>query len=92
MHAMLLANQDALEVDDLLGYAEAAGVSTEAVADDLASGRCRRHVLVDVHGALQSGVAGTPAFFVDGRRYEGGWTDADRFAAALVDAAAAKQD
>ena len=39
MHDLLFENQDALEPDDLLGYAEAAGVDPAVVAADLASRR-----------------------------------------------------
>src|SRR5215831_6635570 len=41
MHAMLFANTDALDVDDLLGYAAAAGVDAAAVAEDLSTGAKR---------------------------------------------------
>ena len=92
MHQMLFANQDALEIDDLLGYAEAAGVDVEAVADDLDRRIERRRVRVDIDGGLRSGVSGTPTFFINGRRYEGNWTDPDAFAGALAEAAAARQD
>ena len=83
MHDILYKNQDALEVDDLLGYAEAAGVDAMAVAHDLSSGRQRHRVRADYHSAMQSGVSGTPTFFINGVRYDGSWSDADAFAAAL---------
>lgn len=92
MHQMLFANQDALEVDDLLAYAEAAGVERQAIADDLSRRAERRRVRVDIDGGLRSGVSGTPTFFINGRRYDGNWTDPDEFAAALAEAAAARQD
>jgi len=92
MHDILFANQDALEVDDLLGYAEAVGVDSRAVAEDLAKGTERRRVRSDLDGGLRSGVTGTPAFFINGARYTGNWTDPDSFAAALAETAAASQD
>lgn len=87
MHNMLFANQDALDIDDLLGYAQAAGVDVEAVAQDLAQRRERGRVRADVQGAMRCGVGGTPTFFINGHRYEGNWTDAERFAAVLEAAA-----
>lgn len=87
VHDMLFENQDALEIDDLLGYAEAAGVDVEAVAEDLSSGAQRERVRRDVESGFGSGVGGTPAFFVNGAPFAGAWEDADRFAAALEDAA-----
>jgi NhaA family Na+:H+ antiporter len=88
MHNMLFANQDALEIDDLLGYAGAAGVDVVAVAEDLSRRIERRRVRADADGGLRCGVCGTPTFFVNGSRYEGKWTDISRFAAALAEAAA----
>jgi protein-disulfide isomerase len=77
MHDMLFANQDALEIDDLLGYADAAGGVADEVADDLSWGAARARVRADVESAYRSDVNGTPTFFVNGSRYEGPWTDPD---------------
>ena len=87
MHAMLFENQDALEPDDLLGYAEAAGADIAAVAADLSTGAQRARVERDRRTGIDSGVSGTPAFFVNGRRFDGDWTDADAFTEALHAAA-----
>jgi protein-disulfide isomerase len=87
MHAMLFENQDALEIDDLLGYAEAAGADIEKVASDLSTGAMRPRVEHHIRLGMQDGVSGTPAFFVNGRRFQGDWTDADGFTAALQAAA-----
>ena len=86
MHDMLYENQDALEIDDLLGYAEASGADRDAVAEDLASGAMRARVRADYRSGVRAGVRGTPTFFVNGRRFMGDWTDANRFIAFLQDA------
>jgi protein-disulfide isomerase len=83
MHAMLYENQDALELDDLLGYADAAGAEIAAVASDLSTGAQRGRVERDLRAGLEAGVSGTPAFFINGRRFDGNWTDADAFTEAL---------
>lgn len=83
MHDMLFENQDALSIDDLLGYADAAGVDVDGVAEDLSAGARRRRVEADVASGMRSGVDGTPAFFVNGSRFMGDWSDASAFAAAL---------
>jgi len=91
MHDILFANQDALDIDDLLGYAEAAGVDVTAVADDLSSRAQRIRVHNDVSSGMRSGVHGTPVFFVNGTLYEGSWSEQEMFAAALREAASTPQ-
>lgn len=83
MHDILFHNQDALEIDDLIDYAEACGVDTEAVAGDLASGRHRPRVRADFEIGMDAGAVVTPTFFVNGRRFDGNWCDAEEFADAL---------
>ena len=87
MHAILFENQDALEMDDLLGYADAAGADVADVAADLALGARRQRVEYDIQRAVADGVSATPVFFVNGRRLDGDWSDADAFTAALQVAA-----
>lgn len=90
MHDMLYENQDALETDDLLGYAEAAGADRALVASDLSTGATTARVRADFKSGIRSGVNGTPTFFVNGRRFDGAWADPAAFASALR--AAARQD
>jgi protein-disulfide isomerase len=85
MHDVVLENQDALQRDELIEYATAAGVDPAAVADDLASGAKRQRVQRDVASGMRSGVRGTPTFFVNGRRFEGDWTDPSALTEALQD-------
>jgi formate-nitrite transporter family protein len=89
VHEILLTNHDALEPDDLIGYAEACGVDSAAVADDLAFGLQRARVQADVESGLRSGVNDTPAFYVNGLCYEDDWSDARVFLAALRETASA---
>jgi protein-disulfide isomerase len=83
MHAILFANQDALEIDDLLTYAEAAGADPQLVAEDLASGAMRARVLRQAEGARRAGVTEAPAFFVNGLPLDADWMDVDDFVDAL---------
>jgi protein-disulfide isomerase len=89
MHEILFENQDALSVDDLLAYADAVGADSRAVADDLAEGRMRARVNEHVLSGERSGVRTTPAFFVNGERFDGDWNDPDAFTEALEEAASA---
>ena len=85
MHELLFENQDALQHDELIEYAAAAGVDPVAVADDLKSGSQRPRVERDLESGQRSGVRGTPTFYVNGRRFEGDWTDPSALIEALRD-------
>jgi protein-disulfide isomerase len=83
MHDLLFENQETLDDKDLVAYAASLGVDESAVADDLASGAMATRVHRDFRSGIRSGVNGTPTFFVNGRRYDGDWTDPEAFAADL---------
>ena len=71
MHDMLFAHQDALRGPDLRSYAQEIGLDIDRFDDDL---RQRRHALRverDSASADDSGAAGTPTFFINGRRHPG---------------------
>jgi len=73
MHDLLLAHQDEIAPRDLGRYAAELGLDVDRFWDDL-----RRHVHADriaedVGSADASGVAGTPSFFINGRRHSGAY-------------------
>ena len=82
MHDLLLAHQDALDLDDLIGYASQLGLDIDQFTDDLLSRRFAVRVARDVESADGSGVAGTPTFFINGRRHYGAY-DIDSLTRAL---------
>ena len=84
MHDMLFENQDRLDDADLETYARDVGLDVDAFAEALESGECGKRVRKDVSGGQRSGVTDTPAFFINGERYEGDWTDVDELLAALT--------
>jgi protein-disulfide isomerase len=83
MHDTLFENQNALDDADLGSYAADAGVDGNEVMRAVETGAHAERVRADLVGGARSGVNGTPTFFVNGERYDGDWTDADEFAAAL---------
>jgi len=87
MHDLLYRNQDALEDEDLVGYAESIGVPGAEVVSAFAGGTFAERVRADFRSGIRSGVNGTPTFFVNGARYDGNWSDAQSFLAALRRAA-----
>ena len=83
MHDALYENQEALEDHDLISYAEQIGIDSHQLAQDLEDGAYKARVREDFRSGVRSGVNGTPTFFVNGRRYDGGWNDPDQFLRAL---------
>jgi Na+/H+ antiporter NhaA len=73
MHDKLLDHQDALTPVDLHRYATELGLDTEHFRDDIHRHRYADHIAEDVASADASGVAGTPSFFINGKRYEGAY-------------------
>ena len=82
MHDLLFENQAALELDDLVAYAEAVGLDTERFLRDLTSNAHADRVQADFLSGVKSGVNGTPTFFIQGERYDGSW-DAQSLLAAI---------
>jgi Na+/H+ antiporter NhaA len=73
MHDLLLEHQGALDMRDLVGYAEALGLDTERFAAHLRKHAGAAHVAEDTDSADLSGVSGTPTFFVNGMRHYGAY-------------------
>ena len=71
MHDELLAHQDHLEPDELVGYARTLGLDVERFWRDVRESRHAGRIGDDVTTADASGVTGTPTFFINGRRHEG---------------------
>ena len=89
MHDMIFEHQDALELQDLAGYAELLGLDVERFERDLATGTYAKKVRDDFRSGVRSGVNGTPTFFLNGERYDGSWANVEAFIRALRDAAQA---
>ena len=87
MHDLLFANQDRLAFDDLLVYAQLLDLDLQRFAMDLERHTYSPRVREDFMTGVRSGVNGTPTFFVNGIRHNGGY-DADSLLEALAAAAA----
>jgi protein-disulfide isomerase len=83
MHDMLYEHQDALDSDSLVEHARHLHLDMAKLKTTLGSSAVAEHVRSDFMSGVRSGVNGTPSFFVNGVRFDGNWTDADEFAAAL---------
>jgi Na+/H+ antiporter NhaA len=73
MHDMLLAHQGDLTGPDLIGYAEELGLDVDQFRGDVHDDGVARRIAEDVDSADQSGVTGTPTFFINGRRHHGAY-------------------
>ena len=69
MHDILFENQNALDDESLTAYAEKIGLDVEKFTEDLENDTFEEKVRADFMGGLESGVNGTPTFFIDGVRY-----------------------
>jgi Na+/H+ antiporter NhaA len=82
MHDKLLAHQDELTPRDLHRYAEELGLDVNRFAHDVRDHAYVARIEEDVESADASGVAGTPSFFINGRRHSGAY-DVDTLTAAV---------
>jgi protein-disulfide isomerase len=76
MHHQLFENQPALDLSDLIGYAQNLGLDAPRFERDLIDQRFGDRVLEDLISGARSGVSGTPTFFINGRRYEDSYDEA----------------
>jgi protein-disulfide isomerase len=82
MHDLLYENQQRLEADDLLGYADRIGLDVERLERELEEHVHAARVHDDFMSGVRSGVNGTPSFYVNGVRYDDSY-DLDTMLAAL---------
>lgn len=73
MHAQLFEHQNALDGSSLKQYASELGLDKSRFDRDLAIGAFAARVQEDYRSGLQSGVQGTPTFFINGLRHDGSW-------------------
>ena len=73
MHEQLLDHEHLLTDEELADHARALGLDMAAYERDLHDPALAEHVRQDALSGLHSGVLGTPTFFLNGRRLEGGF-------------------
>jgi predicted DsbA family dithiol-disulfide isomerase len=71
MHDKLFANYRQLSDEHILAMAREIGLDMNRFAADLGSGKYEAAINKDVRDGEQSGVFGTPAFFINGKLYNG---------------------
>lgn len=73
MHDALFANQSSLSLPMIFVIAEQLGLSEMALRNALETGQYKNKVRGDFLGGIRSGVNGTPTFFINGVRHDGGY-------------------
>jgi len=73
MHDLLYENQPRLDALHLVRYAEERGLDTVRFVRELKEGVYQGRVREDFMSGVRSGVNGTPAFFINGIRYDDSW-------------------
>jgi protein-disulfide isomerase len=86
MHDRLFERQFALEDENLVEYATELGLDADRLAGELAAGTHRDRVRDDFMSGVKSGVNGTPTFFINGTRHDGGYDLVSLLAATEVKA------
>lgn len=71
-HVALMTRSEELSADDVDFVARELGLHASAAG----AAKAKRRIKADVADAKASGVALTPTFFINGRRYDGPWDDA----------------
>jgi len=87
MHDSLFEHQHALDDEHLRQYAATLGLDMDAFNQDMAQHRYAGKIENDLLGGVQSGVPGTPTFFINGVRHEGNY-DKESLLSAIGEAAA----
>lgn len=86
MHDRLYEHQDRETTDDLIEHARVLGLDVERFKSDLQEHTYEPRIQEDFLSGVRSGVNGTPTFFINGVRHNGGY-DLDSLLAALRAAA-----
>jgi protein-disulfide isomerase len=88
MHDTLFANPQRLDGASLLAYASVLGLDIDQFDSEVAGHVHLPKITEDFMSGVRSGVNGTPTFFINGMRHDGGW-DYGSLIAALQRAAVA---
>jgi protein-disulfide isomerase len=73
MHDGIYANQDKLGLPLLVALGENLGLDKEELVEAVAAQTYADRIREDFLGGVRSGVNGTPTFFINNRRHEGGY-------------------
>jgi formate-nitrite transporter family protein len=84
MHDFILEHQESIEPDVLPAWAKKLGLDMKQFATAIREGGVVKRIEEDHASGIESGVTGTPSFFINGTQYDGE-ADYDSLHAALLD-------
>jgi len=87
MHDLIFENQEQLEPEILPAWAHQIRLDVNQFAKAISEGKVTKRIEEDYASGIESGVDGTPSFFINGIKYEGE-DDFDSLRAALLEAEA----
>jgi protein-disulfide isomerase len=73
MHDIVFENQEELERDSLIAYANELGLDIKQFEKDIDNPELTQKVEADFESGIRSGVNATPTFFINGEKYNNGW-------------------
>jgi len=73
IHTFLFERQPTLDNGQLLQYAASLGLNVDRLEREVAEHVYLQRIHADLASGLQSGVNGTPTFFINNERYNGAW-------------------
>jgi protein-disulfide isomerase len=82
MHDLLFTNQQALDLENLADYAAWINLDPTTILAAISAHEFEDRIRLDFSTGIRSGVNGTPTFFIDNVRYDGG-PDLDSMLAAI---------
>lgn len=77
MHDILYENQQHLHDDTLVEYADEIGLNTDRFQKEFGSDEATEKIQRDIESGNVAGVQGTPAFYINGRFFDGNWMTSD---------------
>lgn len=75
MHDIIFEHQKSLDIENILSFAGRIGLDLDRFKTDIGQQSSYNKVDRDFESGIRSGVNGTPSFFVNGRKFEGDWTN-----------------
>lgn len=77
MHDMIFENQKTLDAEKIISFAHIIGLDLERFKNDIQQKVLVDKVERDFESGIRSGVNKTPSFFINGKKYEGGWEESE---------------